>query len=204
MSLIHEKSPKHCAEKQAILKLEKLKKKKKKKVLFYVSTLILSILSLILLVWFILHPRNPNFSLKQANIINNLHLNSSINITLTLLSTNPNNKVGIYYHRFLVHASYNGRVITPHTSMPPFYQDHEETKLLSTSLPVFDPSLPPATGEVAIDFKVTGRLSWRLGNYWVSRRYRFNVDCATVMAFGANASTPLGSHQATHCSTSIN
>ncbi|KAH6809735.1 hypothetical protein C2S51_027518 [Perilla frutescens var. frutescens] len=197
MSLIHEKSPKHCAEKQAILKLEKLKKN-----FFYVSTLILSILSLILLVWFILHARNPNFSLKQANIINNLHLNSSIHITL--LSTNPNNKVGIYYHRFLVHASCNGRVITPHTSMPPFYQDHEETKLLSESLPVFNPSLPPATGEVAIDFKVTGRLSWKLGNYWVSRRYRFNVDCATVVAFGANASTPLGSQQATLCSTSIN
>ncbi|KAL1550642.1 NDR1/HIN1-like protein 26 [Salvia divinorum] len=204
MSIIHEKSPKHCAEKQTT----KILNKSKKKLLFYSLMFFLSILCLILLLRFILHPSNPHFSLTQVDI-NHLNitspspfLNSSIH--LTLLSTNPNKRTGIYYDGFLLHASYNSHVITPDTSIPPFFQDHQQPNLLSASLlgnhHHVDPSL--AAGKLPLGFTATGSLRWKVGN-WVSRRYGFSVDCVTVLPLGRRDSTPLTSKQPTVCSTSI-
>ncbi|KAL0400528.1 UNVERIFIED_CONTAM: NDR1/HIN1-like protein 26 [Sesamum latifolium] len=111
MSQIHEKSPKHCANKQAI-NLHKFNKK----LLFSFSTLFLSILSLIFLVWLVLHPTKPQFSLKEADI-NQLNLSGpsllNSSIQLTLLSNNPNKKVGIYYDEFLLYASYKAKRSLP-------------------------------------------------------------------------------------------
>ncbi|KAI3471268.1 hypothetical protein Pfo_027931 [Paulownia fortunei] len=210
MSRINEKSPKHCANKQA-LNFHKFNKK----LFFYLSTFFLTILSFILLVWLILHPTKPQFSLKQADI-NQLNLtgpsflNSSIQ--LTLLSNNPNKKVGIYYDEFLVYASYKGQKITPETSISKFYQEHEETNLLSASLAGNQQPLAPSlayqvqhdqgTGKLALNFKVIGRLRWKVGS-WVSGRYRFTVNCITIMPFGRTLSPPLSSVQGTECSTTV-
>ncbi|XP_057774128.1 NDR1/HIN1-like protein 26 [Salvia miltiorrhiza] len=187
MSIIHEKSPKHCAEKQAT----RISNRSKKKALIYASIFFLSLI-LILLLCFILHPTNPHLSLTQASIN---HLNSSIN--LTLLSTNPNKIIGIYYSGFLIHASYNSHAITPNTWIPPFFQDHQQTNLLSASL-LANASLPhPVAGKVPLGFTAAGTLRWKVG-IWISRRYRINVDCMSVLPL-----TPLNSKQAALCSTSI-
>lgn len=210
MSKITEKSPKHCANKETI-NFHKFNKK----LWFYLSTLLLSILSLIFLVWLILHPTKPQFSLKEADL-NQLNLagpsllNSSIQ--LTLLSINPNKKVGIYYDEFLLYASYKGQKITPETSISPFYQEHEETNLLSASLignqqPVapsfaYEVQRDQGTGKMALNFKVMGRLRWKVGT-WVSGRYRFVVNCITIMPLGNIPSPPLRSKQGSRCSTTI-
>ncbi|KAK6155482.1 hypothetical protein DH2020_009730 [Rehmannia glutinosa] len=211
MSQIHEKSPKHCANKQSIT----FHKKFNKKLFFYFSTLLLSILSLIFLVWLILHPTKPQFSLKEA-VINQLNLSGSSllnsSIQITLQSNNPNKKVGIYYDEFLLYASYKGQKITPETSISPFYQEHDETNLISASLvgiqqPValsfaYEVQRDQGIGKFVLNFKIMGRLRWKVGS-WVSGRYRFIVNCITVMPFGPIPSPPLSSKQGSQCSTVI-
>ncbi|XP_061998208.1 NDR1/HIN1-like protein 26 [Rosa rugosa] len=212
MSQALTKSPKHCGDKHG-LKINKLCKK-----LFAVfSTLFTTILCLILLVWLILHPTKPQFSLKEADIYqlnlsgtNNL-LNSSVQ--LTLLSKNPNQKVGIYYDELQVYAQYKGQQITVYTSLPPFYQGHEDSNVLTASLignglPVapsfgYEVGRDQTAGRLVLNLKVLGRLRWKVGT-WVSGRYRVNVDCVAVMAFGPSLPTgPLTTRQGTQCSTTV-
>ncbi|KAG8381595.1 hypothetical protein BUALT_Bualt06G0137800 [Buddleja alternifolia] len=210
MSQITEKSPKHCANKKT-LNLHKFNKK----LIFYFFSLFLSILSLIFLVWLVLHPTKPQFSLKnteinQLNLSGQSLLNSSIQ--LTLLSINPNKKVGIYYDEFLIYASYKGQKISPDTSISPFYQEHEETNLISASLvgnqqPVapsfaYEVQRDQGIGKFALNVKVIGRLRWKVGS-WVSGRYRFIVNCVSVMPLGPIPSPPLSAKQGSQCSTTI-
>ncbi|XP_010520936.1 PREDICTED: NDR1/HIN1-like protein 12 [Tarenaya hassleriana] len=211
MSLISETSPKHCAKKG--LSIEK----RHKKLFFTFSTLFTTLLFIIFLLWLTLHPTKPNFSLTQADIYQlNLSapthlLNSSIQ--LTLFSKNPNKKVGIYYDRLLVYAAYRGQQITPETLLPPFYQSHEESNLLTAflegnGLPVapsfgYQVGHDRTNGKLVMGLKLDGKLRWRVGT-WVSGAYRFNVDCVALVAFGPYISTaPLASIQGTRCSTTI-
>ncbi|KAF5947463.1 hypothetical protein HYC85_013420 [Camellia sinensis] len=199
MSQVLTRSPKHCA-KQGLKNIDEHYKK-----LFYAfSTFFLSILFLIFLVWLILHPSKPEFSLKEADLYQlNLTaplphlLNSSIQFTL--LSKNPNKKVGIYYDELQVYASYKGQQITVGTSLPPFYQDHDESNLLAGSL--------TGTGELYLNDLVhinsrqmNGRLRWKVGT-WVSGRNRFNANCVAVVDF--RTSGQLSSKQGTQCSTTV-
>ncbi|KAF8379904.1 hypothetical protein HHK36_027369 [Tetracentron sinense] len=210
MSQIFIKSPKHCAKHG--LNVDKLYKR-----LFYAfSAFIIFVLSLVLLIWLILRPSKPEFYLKQVDIyqlnLSGPHLlNSSIQITL--VSKNPNKKVGVYYDQLQSYASYKAQQITVHASLPPFYQGHEDSNLLTASL--IGTGLPVAAsfdyevvrdrtaGKLILSLKVNGRLRWKVGT-WVSGRYRFNVDCVAIMAFGPNSTSgPLGSKQGTQCSTTV-
>ncbi|XP_010251416.1 PREDICTED: NDR1/HIN1-like protein 12 [Nelumbo nucifera] len=210
MSQLPIKSPKHCAKHG--LNVDKLYKR-----LFYAfSTFLISVLSVVFLVWLILRPSKPEFHLKEADIyqlnLSGPHLlNTSIQITL--VSKNPNQKVGVYYDQLQVYASYKGQQITLDTSLPPFYQGHEDRNLLTASLvgiglPVapsfgYEVGRDQTTGKLILSLKVNGRLRWKVGT-WVSGRYRFNVECVAIMAFEPNAvSSPLSSKQGTQCSTSV-
>lgn len=211
MSQFHVKSPQHCAKKN--LSIDKRYKK-----LFYAFfTCLFSVLSIIFVIYFLLHPSKPEFSLKEANIYQlNLFTNPQLvnsSIQLTLLSKNPNQKVGIYYDELLVHASYKGQQITVSTSLPSFYQGHEGSNLLTASLtgngvPVassfrYEVIRDTTVGKMVMNLKVNGRLRWKLGT-WVSRKYRFNVNCAAIMPFGPSIpSGPLSSKQGTQCSTAV-
>ncbi|KAM7463615.1 hypothetical protein LguiA_031736 [Lonicera macranthoides] len=210
MSQIHAKSPQHCAKQK--YNIDKLYKK-----LFYTfSTFLLSLLSLILLIWFILHPTKPEFALKEADIyqlnLSGSHLLNS-SVQFTLLSKNPNQKVGIYYEELQVYASYKGQQITVDTSLPPFYQGHQDSNLLSASLignalPVapsfgYEVGRDQTSGQLALSLKVNGRIRWKVGT-WVSGRYRLNVNCIAIMPFGPTIpSGPLSSKQGTQCSTTV-
>ncbi|XP_047937838.1 NDR1/HIN1-like protein 26 [Salvia hispanica] len=206
MTLISEKHPKDCAS-----------KKKSKKLYLYLTTIVLSLLSVIFIIWLILHPSKPHFSLKEAGI-NQLNLslgpsllNSSIQITLQ--SHNPNTKVGIYYDDFLLYASYKGQKITPETSVPRFYQDLHETNLLSVSLVGIQLPVSPSfayevqrdqgAGRLALSIKGMGQLRWKVWTY-VSGRYRFIVNCVVIMPLGPTIpSPPLSARQTSQCSTSM-
>ncbi|XP_027338863.1 NDR1/HIN1-like protein 26 [Abrus precatorius] len=210
MSKIEIKSPKDCASKQG-LRIER----NYKKLFFAFSAFFTSILLLILLIWLILHPAKPQFSLKEVDIyqlnLSGPSLNSSIQ--LTLLSKNPNQKVGIYYDEFQVYATYKGQQITGDTPVPPFYQGQEESNLLTASLvgnglPVapslsYEVGRDQTIGRLVLNLKVIGKLRWKVGT-WVSGRYRFNVNCFTIMAFGPSMPAgPLTSNQGAQCSTTI-
>ncbi|KAK6129371.1 hypothetical protein DH2020_036887 [Rehmannia glutinosa] len=213
MSRITEKSPKDCATKQSLTKFNKLNKK----LLIYLSTFFLTLLSFIFLVWLILHPTKPQFSLKQADI-NQLNLSRPSNILnssihLTIQSNNPNKRVGIYYDEFLIHASYKGQIITQDTFLSPFYEDHEETNIQSLILignqQFVGPSLgyqvvnDQRTGKLGLNFRILGKLRWKLGN-WVSGKHDFSANCVTVIPFGDRFSSPfMSSIQGTECSATI-
>lgn len=210
MSQIGEKSPKHCAQKRGF-NLTRFNKK----FLFYLSTLFLTLLSLILLVWFFLHPTKPQFSLKEAGV-NQLNLSSpsllNASIQLTLDCTNPNKKISIYYDEILLYVSYKSQKITPEVMFPPFYQDHEETTTLSQSFvgieqPVsmsfmYEVQRDRNIGRLALNVKAMGQLRWKVGT-WVSGKYRFVVNCITVMPFHNVPSLPLSSTQGSECSTTM-
>ncbi|KAL6509219.1 hypothetical protein OROGR_022529 [Orobanche gracilis] len=211
MSQIHARSPKHCANKQSI-NLHKFNKK----IFIYLSSLLLPLLSLIFLVWLILHPKKPRFSLDQA-VVNQLDLSSpppllNSSIQLTLRSNNPNTKVGIHYDEFLITASYEGEKITRETAVPPFYQEHGERSTISASLVGTQQPVGPSfsyrvrrdegIGELVLGFEVNGRLRWKMGS-WVSGRHRFAVNCVSVMPFGPIPSPLLSSRQGSQCSTAL-
>lgn len=207
MSQFDIRSPKHCAKKGFHFNFLN---KKLFKILF---TLTLSIISLILLIWFILHPTKPQFILQQTDIyqlnFSSPHtLNSSI--TITLEARNTNQRVGIYYDELQAYVSYKGQQITQHTLIPPFYQSPQDTNLLSTSL--VGNALPVApsigyqlgqdeqTGKIIVVLKIDGRLRWKVAS-WVSGRYRVNVNCVTILRL--DPTSPLSSKQGTQCSTNI-
>ncbi|KAF9587091.1 hypothetical protein IFM89_039699 [Coptis chinensis] len=202
------KSPKHCA-KQGFYG-----NKLNKKLLYAISTFLISLLSLILLIYLLLHPSKPEFFLREANLyqlnLSGPHLlNSSIQITV--VSKNPNQKVGIYYDQLQLYASYKGQQITTEASLPPFYQGHQDDNILTalligSFLPVAssfgdEVSRDQNTGTLVLSLKVNGRLRWKVGT-WVSSRYRLNVDCVTVMAF-PNSFGPLNSKKVIQCSTVV-
>ncbi|GAV73261.1 LEA_2 domain-containing protein [Cephalotus follicularis] len=211
MSQVLTKSPKHCSAKQGLI-LDK----RYKKLFFALSTFFTTLLALVFLLWLILHPSKPQFSLEEADIyqlsLSAPHLLNS-SVQLTLLSKNPNKKVGIYYDQIQVYAAYKGQQITVDTSLPPYYQGHEDTNLLTaslvgTGLPVapsfgYQVGRDQAVGKLVLNLKVNGRLRWKIGT-WVSGPYRFNVNCVAVMDFGPTLPTgPLTSKQGTQCSTTV-
>ncbi|XP_043691322.1 NDR1/HIN1-like protein 26 [Telopea speciosissima] len=214
MSKFLAKSPKHCAEKHGFFNIERLPKK----LLYAFSTFLLSVFSLIFIVWLILRPSKPEFYLKEADIyqldLTDPHLlNSSIQITL--VSMNPNKKVGIYYDQLQVYASYKGQQITVYTSLPPFYQGHQDSNLLTASLvgaglPVapslgYEVGRDQTAGTLILSLKVNGRLRWKVWT-WVSGRYRFNVDCVAIIAFRPNVVVPptlTSSKLGSQCSTIV-
>lgn len=210
MSQVLVKSPQHCAKPR--LDTEKLYKK-----LFYgFSTFLLSLLTFIFLIWLILNPTKPEYALKDTNIyqlnLSGPHLLNS-SIQLTLLSTNPNQKVGIYYDQLQVYASYKGQQITADTSLPPFYQSHQDSNLLTayligSLLPVapsfgYEVVRDKTAGKFVLSLIINGQLRWKVGT-WVSGRYRFNVNCVAIMPFGPSIpSGPLSSKQRTQCSITV-
>lgn len=193
----------------------KIERRNYKKLFFALSSFFTAILLLSLAIWVIVRPSKPHFSLQQVDIfqltLSGPHINSSIQ--LTLLSKNPNQKVAIYYDDFQVFATYRGQQITSYTSVPPFFQDHQETNLLTASLVgngmLVSPSLgyemgrDIAVGRLVLNVKVSGKLRWKVVT-WVSGHYGFSVNCVSVMAFGPSMPTaPLTSKQETQCSTTL-
>ncbi|KMT16486.1 hypothetical protein BVRB_3g051040 [Beta vulgaris subsp. vulgaris] len=210
MSQIDIRSPKHCAKKGFNFNFFN------KKLFKIFSTLTFSILSLILLIWFILHPVKPQFILQEINIyqlnFSSLHLlNSSIEITLE--TRNPNQKVGVYYDVLKTYASYKGQPITLQTSIPPFYQEQQNSNLISASLvgnglPVapslrYDVGRDQASGKMILVLKIDGRIRWKIAT-WVSGRYRVNVNCVAILPLTPlNPAASLSSKQGTQCSTTL-
>ncbi|XP_026656520.1 NDR1/HIN1-like protein 26 [Phoenix dactylifera] len=210
MSLYLTSSPKDCSQKGFHIK------KLNKKLLYTLSTLVLSILSAGFLIWLILHPSKPEFSLKDTSVyelsLSSPHLLNST-IQTTIVSKNPNDRVGVYYDQLRVYAAYKGQQITADAALPPFYQGHQDTNLLSASLhgagmPVapsfgYEVGRDQTAGRLYLGLKLDGQLRWKVGT-WVSGRYRFDVNCIAVVAITpGDTSGLLSSVQGSQCSTTV-
>ncbi|XVE61407.1 hypothetical protein DITRI_Ditri06bG0037200 [Diplodiscus trichospermus] len=160
---------------------------------------LLIVLITILLIWAILRPSKPSFILQDTTVY---AFNASIpnfltsNFQITLSSRNPNDRIGIYYDRLDVYATYRNQQITLRTRIPPTYQGHNEINVWSpfiygNMVPIApDNSVTlrseQAAGTVFVIIKIDGRVRWKVGTF-VSGRYHFYVRCPAYITFGSKS-----------------
>ena len=182
---------------------------------------LLVVLIIILLVWAILRPSKPKFILQDATVyafnVSSPNLLTS-NFQVTLSFRNPNDKVGIYYDKLDVYATYRNQQITLRTSIPTSYQGHNEIDVWSpfvygTAVPVSPYNSialgqDQAIGTVLLLIKIDGRVRFKVGSF-ISGKYRLNVRCPAYIQFGSRTSGIIVGENAikyqlvTRCSVSL-
>ncbi|KAL6966774.1 hypothetical protein U1Q18_032567, partial [Sarracenia purpurea var. burkii] len=168
---------------------------------------VILVLFVIFLVWLILRPTKPRFILIDATVYS-FNVSSSPNLLttdfqITLSSRNPNARVGIYYDKLDVYATYRDQQITPPTLLPPTYQGHKDVNVWSPFL--YGNEVPVApylavglgqdqeAGMVLINIKVDGRVRWKVGTF-TTGKYHLYADCPAYLSFGnyENRGIPVG------------
>ncbi|KAL1815116.1 hypothetical protein DCAR_0519346 [Daucus carota subsp. sativus] len=165
---------------------------------FYTLLAILAILLLTFLItWAILKPKKPTFVLQDATIyafnvtpVPNL-LTSNFQVTLTC--RNPNSRIGIFYDKLDIFATYRSQQITYYTTILPTYQGHKDTNVWSpfiygTSVPVAPTNGPAlsqdqANGDISLVIKINGKVKWKVGSF-TSGHYSIHVTCPANIHFG--------------------
>ncbi|KAL9150227.1 hypothetical protein ABFS82_12G156200 [Erythranthe guttata] len=159
------------------------------------------VLIIILLVWSILQPRKPRFTLQDATIFN-LNVSApnviSTTIQVTVNSHNPNSKIGIYYDRMNVYAIYHSQQITYYTAIPPVYQGTKEDNVWSPF--IYGDNVPVAPyngqalgedqsdGAINMLIKINGRVKWKCGSF-ISGRYHLHITCPAYIPLGNSKNT---------------
>lgn len=175
---------------------EEEEKKLHRRIFAGILALIILVLFIILLVWLILRPTKPKFILQDATVYA-FNVSSpnflTTNFQITLSSRNPNDRIGIYYDKVDVYASYRGQQITLPTLLPSSYQGHKDITVWSPF--VYGNSVPVApyytdaltqdqfAGTVMINIRVNGRIRWKVGTF-ISGRYHLNVNCPAYINLG--------------------
>ncbi|XP_075509539.1 NDR1/HIN1-like protein 1 [Primulina tabacum] len=168
-----------------------------------VLIIIFIILLTILIVWAVLQPKKPRFTLQDATIFS-LNVSApniiSTTIQVTVSSRNPNSKIGIYYDRMYIYATYNSQQITYFTTIPAVYQGHKDVNVWSpfiygTNVPVAPYNGPGLTtaldnGAVTMVIKLEGRVKWKVGSF-TTGRYHLHVSCRANILTGKSKNTGL-------------
>lgn len=180
-------------------------RKLNRKIIVWVLSFVILVLFVVFLIWLILRPTKPQFILIDATIFAfnitgtgsppfSLANSLTSNFQITISCRNPNARIGIFYDKLDVHASYHGQQITLPTLLPPSYQGHKDVTVWSPF--IYGSSVPVApylgeslgqdqvAGTVLIDIRVDGRVRWKVGTF-VSGRYRLYANCPAFISFGA-------------------
>ncbi|KAL5763681.1 hypothetical protein ACOSQ2_016275 [Xanthoceras sorbifolium] len=178
------------------------KKKLHRHILYGVIAFIVAVLLVIFLFWIITRPTKPTFVLQDATLYA-FNLSATppntlmTDIQVTISSRNPNQRIGVYYEKLDVYASYRNQQITLPTSLPVTYQGHKDVNVWSPYLygdavPV-SPYVTTAlcqdmnTGMVLINIKVDGKVKWKVGS-WVSGKYHLNANCPAYISLSGERS----------------
>ncbi|XP_047966291.1 NDR1/HIN1-like protein 1 [Salvia hispanica] len=164
-------------------------------------TFIFVFLLIVLLVWAILQPKKPRFTLQDATIFN-LNISApnviSTTVQVTVNSRNPNSRIGVYYDRLDVYATYRSQQISYYTVIPPVYQGHKDVNVWSPFL--YGNNVPVApyngialaqdqsNGAINLLIKINGRVRWKVGSF-ISGRYHLHVACAAYIPIGNSKNT---------------
>ncbi|XP_071710451.1 NDR1/HIN1-like protein 12 [Rutidosis leptorrhynchoides] len=172
------------------------KKKLLKKIGIVFGILCIIVLLIFFLTWAILQPKSPRFVLQDATIYGfnvSAPILLSSNYQVTISSRNPNSKIGIYYDKLDVFATYHNQQITYFTVIQPVYQGHKEVNIWSpfvygTNVPIApyngaSLSQDQSNGAIALVIKINGRVRFRVGSF-ISRRYHIHVTCQAYIPFG--------------------
>ncbi|OMO83182.1 Late embryogenesis abundant protein, LEA-14 [Corchorus olitorius] len=170
-------------------------KKAAKRVLGAVLGLLIVIAIVVFIVWAVLRPSKPRFILQDVTIYGfNVTAPNFLtsNMQVTLASRNPNDKIGIYYQKLDIFATYRNQQITLPTLLPRTYQGHQDVTIWSPFL--YGNAVPVApfleaglsqdmnAGLMLLDFHVFGQLKWKVGT-WMSGRYQINANCPAYISF---------------------
>ncbi|KAK7257592.1 hypothetical protein RIF29_31664 [Crotalaria pallida] len=176
-----------------------------RRVFGFIIAFIVLILFIIFLIWIILRPTKPTFMLQDATIFsfNLSSIPNTITITMqvTLLAHNPNKRIGIYYQKLDVYASYRSQQISLPTAIPATYQGHKDFTVWSPFLYASAVPVSPYTlsslqqdqngGVVLVNVKVNGRVKWKVGT-WISGRYHLYVNCPAYIRFAGDRNGGIG------------
>lgn len=113
------------------------KKETVRRIIGGILTFIVIVLLVVFIIWAVLRPTKPRFILQDATIYAfNLTAPNILTATLqvTISSRNPNNRIGVYYERLDVYASYHNQQITLPTRLPFAYQGHKDITIWSPFL----------------------------------------------------------------------
>ncbi|KAJ8768237.1 hypothetical protein K2173_021177 [Erythroxylum novogranatense] len=174
-----------------------------RRILIVVGAIVVVVLFAIFLVWIILRPTKPQIVLHD-NTLYALNLSQpnfvTMNMQITISTRNPNARVGIYFDKFDIYASYRNEQITPATELPRGnYLGHKEINVWSpflcgNSVPI---SLYAAAalcedlnaGIVLVNIKVSGKLKWKVGT-WMSGKYHLSANCPVYISCGKHDGVP--------------
>ncbi|CAN8278956.1 unnamed protein product [Cochlearia groenlandica] len=164
-----------------------------------VIAIIIIILITIFLVWVILKPTKPRFILQDATVfafnVSQPNLLTT-NFQITVATRNPNSKIGIYYDRLHVYATYRNQQITLRTAIPPVYQGHKEDNVWSPFVYGTDVPVSPynavaleeerGSGIVRLMVRADGRVRWKVGAF-ITGKYHIHVRCPALINIGNKA-----------------
>uniref|UniRef100_A0A0D9VB07 Late embryogenesis abundant protein LEA-2 subgroup domain-containing protein n=1 Tax=Leersia perrieri TaxID=77586 RepID=A0A0D9VB07_9ORYZ len=142
------------------------------------ASAVASMASLSLILWLVLRPSNPRFTLLAATSTSNA---SVAIINAAFAARNPNAHAAALYDGLQARASYAGLPLTAPSPLPPLDQPPQQgDAVLSASL-----SSPPAAAAVAggralVRLRLEGQLRWKVAA-WVTARRALTVDCIAVL-----------------------
>lgn len=167
------------------------------RIIISLAVLIITVGVVIFIVWIILQPHSPRFILEDTtlyglNLSEPNFLTSDMQVTIS--TKNPNDKIGIYYEKLDIYASYHNQQITLPTELPRTYLGHHDLTVWSPFLrgnavpvsPYLVASLSQDVdaGVVLLNIKINGRLKWKVGT-WLSGNYRLGVNCPAYLTLGS-------------------
>ncbi|GMI79689.1 hypothetical protein like AT3G52470 [Hibiscus trionum] len=183
----------------------KARRDSSRRVIACILVFVLIVLITIFLIWVILRPSKPGFTLLDTTVY---AFNTSAasfltsNFQITIRSQNPNDNIGIYYDRLDVYAEFWNQEITLRCRLPQTYQGHNEVSVWSPIIygnmvpiaPEYSPALgaEQAAGSVLLMIKIDGRLRWKVGTF-VTGRYHIHVRCPAYLKFESQTDgSPVG------------
>ncbi|XP_068340950.1 NDR1/HIN1-like protein 1 [Pyrus communis] len=153
----------------------------------------------ILIVWAILQPSKPRFVLQDVTVFN---FNTSVpnvfssSFQVTIAARNPNDKLGIYYDKLDVYATYRSQQITFSTLIPPVYQGHKDVNIWSPFIYGTEVPIAPYNsialgqdqnaGSVLFLIKIDGRVRFKVGTF-ITGRYHLYVRCPAFIPLGSQS-----------------
>ncbi|KAL8154784.1 hypothetical protein AgCh_000224 [Apium graveolens] len=153
---------------------------------------------IVLITWLVLNPKNPRFMIQDATFYN-FSVTSSPDLftcvfQVTIISHNPNDRLGIYYENLKASAHYRDQIISLPTSIPPTYQGHHDSNIWSPFIEGISTPISPynvyalnqdqASGAIPMTIKINGDLMWKA----LSRKFSnkgLHVTCRALIPYGS-------------------
>ncbi|XP_052142209.1 NDR1/HIN1-like protein 26 [Oryza glaberrima] len=182
MSLITDESPRDCSSYKHQHHHRAIHGRRiSRRALVVASSAVVSLASLSLILWLVLRPSPPRFSLLAATTTANDSA-SVVAINAAFAARNPNSHAAVLYDRLQASASYAGLPLTaPSPLIPPFLpQQGQGDAMLSASLTSPPAAAAVAGGRALLRLRVEGQLRWKVAA-WVTGRHALTVDCIAVV-----------------------